>query len=159
MKELFMKFGSTIFLRVVIGLIGLVVLGLCVFILPMGIATDQTGEYRNILLGLYIPAVPFFYALYQGFKFLHFIDTSQAFSVPSIDALKRTKYCAMIISALFTVGMPYIFYVADKDDAPGVAAIGFVIIFASAVIATAAAVFQSLLQHAVDIKSEHDLTV
>ncbi|MCA9963425.1 MAG: DUF2975 domain-containing protein [Anaerolineales bacterium] len=31
--------------------------------------------------------------------------------------------------------------------------------FASIVIATAAAVFQSLLQNAIDIKSENDLTV
>jgi hypothetical protein len=55
--------------------------------------------------------------------------------------------------------MPYIFYVADKDDAPGVAAIGFAIIGLSFVIAVAAAVFQRLLQNAVDIKSENDLTV
>jgi hypothetical protein len=34
-----------------------------------------------------------------------------------------------------------------------------VIIFASIVIATAAAIFQRLLQNAVDMKSENDLTV
>jgi hypothetical protein len=36
---------------------------------------------------------------------------------------------------------------------------GLFMIFVSAVIATAAAVFQKLLQNAVDIKSENDLTV
>lgn len=55
--------------------------------------------------------------------------------------------------------MPYVFYVADRDDALGLAAIGFVFIGASFVIGTAAAVFQSLMQNAVDIKSENDLTV
>jgi hypothetical protein len=60
---------------------------------------------------------------------------------------------------MYVVGMPYIFHAADKDDAPGVALIGFVIIFASFVIATAAGVFQRLVQNAVDIKSENDLTV
>jgi len=45
------------------------------------------------------------------------------------------------------------------DDPADPTALGFVVIFAAAVIATAAAVFQKLLQNAVDIKSENDLTV
>jgi hypothetical protein len=36
---------------------------------------------------------------------------------------------------------------------------GIVIAFASAVMATAAAVFERVLQNAVDIKAENDLTV
>lgn len=55
--------------------------------------------------------------------------------------------------------MPYIYYAADRDDAPGVLAIALVIAFASLVIASAAGLFQRLLQNAVDIKSENDLTV
>ena len=55
--------------------------------------------------------------------------------------------------------MPYIFYVADRDDAPGVAAVAFIIIGASFVIAAAAAVFERLMRSTVDIKSENDLTV
>jgi hypothetical protein len=55
--------------------------------------------------------------------------------------------------------MPYIFYVADRDDAPGVSVIGFIIIFASFVIAVFAAVLERLLQNAIEIKSENDLTV
>ncbi|MCB0127953.1 MAG: DUF2975 domain-containing protein, partial [Caldilineaceae bacterium] len=41
----------------------------------------------------------------------------------------------------------------------GVIGLGIFTTFASIVIATAAAVFQRLLQNAVDIKSENDLTV
>jgi hypothetical protein len=55
--------------------------------------------------------------------------------------------------------MPYIVYVADKDDPPGATAIGLVIIVASCVIAVFAAVLQKLLQNAIEIKSENDLTV
>lgn len=154
-----MKLGSTMLLRAAILVIGLTVLGLCAVALPAGIASDQTGMYKYILMGLYIPAIPFFYALQQTLKLLGYIDKNKAFSESSVQALKRIKYCAVAISALFTAGMPYIFYVADKDDAPGVAAVGFVIIGASFVIAATAGVFQRLVQHAVDIKSEHDLTV
>ena len=48
---------------------------------------------------------------------------------------------------------------AEIDDAPGIIVIGLVIIFASMVIAVFAAVLQRLLQEAIDIKSENDLTV
>jgi hypothetical protein len=55
--------------------------------------------------------------------------------------------------------MPFIINAADTDDAPGVVAIGLVIIFASAIVAVFAAVLQKLVQNAVNIKSENDLTV
>lgn len=154
-----MKRSSTLFLKSVVYLIGIFILALCLFILPMGIMTDQVGYYRPILLGLYVPAVPFFFALYQAIKLLGYIDNDKAFSDLSVAALKNIKYSAAVISALFTTGLPYIYYAADRDDAPGVLAIGLVIAFASLVIASAAALFQRLLQNAVDIKSENDLTV
>lgn len=151
-KVFIIKQSSTIFLRSVIWLIGILVIAVCTFVLPAGISTDQTGYYRPILLGMYVSAIPFFIALYQAVKLLGYIDKKKAFSEASVAALKNVKYCAFIISGLYALGMPYIFYVADLDDAPGVAAIGFVI-------AVATAVFQGLIQNAVDIKSENDLTV
>lgn len=119
----------------------------------------EVGYYRPILIGLYIPAIPFFFALYHGLKLLGYIDTNKAFSELSVKSLKNIKFCAIMISALFAAGMPYIFYAAQSDDAPGVAAIGFIIVFASVVIATFAAVLQKLLQDALDIKAENELTV
>ena len=154
-----MKQGSTLILRGAVVLIGLVVLALCVFALPTGIMTDKVGSYRPILLGLYVPALPFFFALYQAVKLLGYIDEDKAFSVGSVQAFKKIKYAALVISALFAAGMPYVFYAADRDDAPGVVLGGLVIIFASFIIATFAAVLQKLIQTAVDIKSENDLTV
>lgn len=156
-----MKLGPTFVLRAVVALIGLIVLALCLFALPAGIISELEGDfdYGAIFAGLYIPAIPFFFALHQTLKLLNNIDRNKAFSQSSVKALKNIKYCALIISGLFLAGMPYIFYVADRDDAPGGAAMGFVIIGASFVIATVAAVFQGLVQHAVDIKKENDLTV
>ncbi len=154
-----MERGSTLFLRGVVYLLGLIVLALCLFALPVGLRGDASGYYRPIILGLYVTAVPFFIALYQTLKLLGFIDQNQAFSQFSVDALKHIKHCAVTISALFAAGMPYIYLVGDKDDAPGVVAIGFVIIFASVVVATFAAVLQKILKDAIAIKSENDLTV
>jgi len=154
-----MKKGSTLFLRGVIVLIGLVVLGICAVGLPIGLRSDATGYYKPIMLGLYVAAIPFFYALYQAMKLLDNIDKNKAFSNSSVSAFKNIKYCALVITALFAAGMPYIYYVADKDDAPGVIAMALVIMFASLVITTFASVLQKLIQNAVAIKSENDLTV
>lgn len=154
-----MKRGSTLFLRLVLALIALGVLLLCVFVLPFGIRTDVTGYYGPLLLSLYIPAMPFYIALYQALKLLEYIDKNQAFSNYAVTAFKRIKLCAIAISGLFVLGLPYIFYVGDSDDAPGVVLLALVIIFASLVIGTFAAVLQKLIQSAVDIKVENDLTV
>src|SRR6185503_18768112 len=124
MEGSFMQRGSTMFLRIAVLVIGLAVLALCVIALPAGIRSDQTGYYRPILWGLYIPALPFFVALYQTLKLLGHIDKNKAFSDMSVRALKNIKYCAVTISGLFAAGMPYIFQAAEKDDAPGVVLIG-----------------------------------
>lgn len=156
-----MKLGSTIFLRLVIFLIAVGVLSLCLVVLPLAIRAELRGDfdYGPIFLGMYVPAIPFFIALYQALKLLSYIDQNKAFSPSSVKALKNIKYCGIAISGLYVIGMPYIFHVADRDDAPGVVAMALVIIFASFVIGIFAAVLQSLLQNAIDIKKENDLTV
>jgi Protein of unknown function (DUF2975) len=158
MKGVPMTRGSTIILRGVIILIGLVVLVMCV-----GIAfliTDGKENYRTpIWAGLYVAAVPFYIALYQTLKLLNYIDRNTVFSELSVKALKNIKYCALAISGLFVAGSPYIMHVAQTDDAPGLFAMALLIIGTSFVIATSAGVLQKLLQSAIDIKSENDLTV
>lgn len=154
-----MRPSSTLFLKGVVVFIGMVVLALCILVIPHYIRSDTTGYYRPILIGMYVPAIPFFIALYQAWKLLRYIDENKAFSELSVKTLKNIKYCAITISAMYVAGMPYIYYAANKDDAPGVIVIGLVIIFASIVIATFAAVLQKLIQNALDIKSENDLTV
>ena len=154
-----MKQGSTLFLKLVVFLVGLAVLALCVFLLQATISSGEAIDFLPILLGMYIAAIPFFFALYQTLALLIYIDKGEAFSDLSVKALKNIKYCAIAISAVYAAIMPFIVYVADKDDAPGFTALGLVIILASIVIATFAAVLQKLLQDALDIKSENDLTV
>ncbi len=154
-----MSYRSTNFLRATVLLIGAVVLGLCLFALPAGIARPVLAVYRPILFGLYVTAIPFFIALFHTIKLLDHIDSGQAFSHLSVDALKHIKRSAVIIAGLFGLGFPYIYFAADQDDAPGVILIGLVITFASVVVAVFAAVLQRLLQSAIDIKTENDLTV
>jgi hypothetical protein len=154
-----MKHGSTLILKAVISLIGAGVFALCVFLLPAGILSDKTGYYRPILIGMYVPAIPFFFGLYQGLKLLSLIDRNKVFSELSVKALRTIKFSAAIVSALYTLGLPYIYYIAEKDDAPGVMLIGLIFTFVPLIISVFAAVFEKMLQDAIVIKSENDLTV
>ncbi len=144
-------------------LIGTPVLSLGIFGLPWLANNPVNPDYAHILypivIGLYVSVIPFFVALYQAFKLLSYIDKNQAFSELSVNALKNIKFCAMTISGLFVVILPFVYLVAELDDAPGLIIIGMVPIFASMVIAVFAAVLQRLLQEAIDIKSENELTV
>lgn len=152
---------ETLFLKVVVFLLGLPIVALCLVGLPW-VAKDAAEAYwmlKPILLGMYLTAIPFFVALYQAFKLLSYIDKNIAFSELSVKALKNIKYCAITISTLYVAIMPFLYLMAEFDDAPGIILIGLVCIFAPAVIAVFAAVLEKLLKDAIDIKSENDLTV
>ncbi|MGE7186776.1 DUF2975 domain-containing protein [Peribacillus sp. NPDC006672] len=160
-----MKQVSTIFLKIAVILIGMPILALCIFLVPK-IAKFAAELYPDmaylkylVLIDLYASAIPFYFALYQAFKLLSYIDKNKAFSELSVRALKKIKNCAITISGLYVVGMPLFYLMAEMDDAPGIILIGLVVIFASMVIAVFAAVLQKLLQEAIDIKSENDLIV
>ena len=160
-----MKQVSTLFLKVAVILIGIPILALCIFLVPE-IANFAAELYPDmsyikylVFVDFYAAAIPFYYALYQAFKLLSYIDKNKAFSEWSVRALKSIKYCAITISSLFVVGLPLFYLVAEKDDAPGIILIGLILIFASMVIAVFAAVLQRLLQEAIDIKSENDLII
>ncbi|WP_040207379.1 DUF2975 domain-containing protein [Neobacillus jeddahensis] len=160
-----MKKVSTLFLKIAVILIGIPVLALCIFVVPeiekivAELLPELTFIKNLVSIILYASALPFYFALYQAFKLLRYVDTNKAFSERSVKALKIIKHCAITISALHVLVLPLFYLFADKDDAPGVIFVGLVVPFASMVIAVFAAVLQKLLKEAIDIKSENDLTV
>ncbi|PWW32484.1 hypothetical protein DFO73_101749 [Cytobacillus oceanisediminis] len=160
-----MKKVTTLFLKIAVILLGVPILALCIFLVPElgNIAAKLLPEFPYIKylvsIVFYASAIPFYFALYQAFKLLRYIDKNKAFSELSVKALKKIKYCAITISSLHVLVLPLFYLFAEIDDAPGVIFVGLVVPFASMVIAVFAAVLQKLLQEAIDIKSENDLTV
>jgi hypothetical protein len=153
----------TIFLQAVIVLIGIGALALMLW--------EPHIEGRNahatlfeiyfkdpFLAYAYLASIPFFVALYQVFKVLGYIGQNKAFSQATVKALRTTKFCALGIIGFVAVGELFIM-LGNSDDRAGGVFIGILITFGSVVIATAAAMFERILQNAVDIKSENDLTV
>jgi hypothetical protein len=150
---------STIFLRAALIVIVLVVLALCIFVLPMAFYQKGYSAFIPIVSVMYVTVIPFFIALYQASKLLNYIDQNTAFSNHSVQALKSIKNCAVCIAILYSALMPYIYFLGDESDAPGIIVMGLIIVFASIVIAVFSALLQKILRVAINLKLENDLTV
>jgi hypothetical protein len=159
-----MQRTSIIFLQAVIVLISIVALAILIrFPLTEGRATnlDLFSIYFDpfILYG-YAASIAFFVALYKAFKLLGYIGQNKVFSASSVKALKSIKYCAIVLSILIVLAGLYVRLFHSKEDDPaGFLAMCIVTTFVSIVVATAAAIFEKLLQNAIDMKSENDLTI
>ncbi|HVQ38181.1 MAG TPA: DUF2975 domain-containing protein, partial [Pyrinomonadaceae bacterium] len=103
-----MKRGFTIFLQVVIALLGVGVLVLLLW--------EPQVEGRNVhatlfeiyfkdpfLAYIYLAFVPFFVGLTRAFKLLGYARRNEMLSQPSVRALRIIKYCALT-TAIFILG-------------------------------------------------------
>ena len=155
-----MKRGSTLFLKLVIILIGVVVLSWMIYFPTTegrAVNLDLVSIYSDpFIIYLYIASTPFFVALYQAFKILGLIAQNKVFSKSAVDALKNIKYCASSLCIFIIAALAFVIpnAKASGDDPAGFVALGVLAIFASVVMATGTAVAQRLLQNAVDIKSQ-----
>jgi len=158
-----LKQGSTMFLKVVIALIGILTLaGLIWFPQTEGRAAnlDLFHIYADpIIIYTFLASIPFFVALYQALKLLGYVDKNKVFSHLAVQAVRNIKYCALSIPVLIIIGEAWIVFGVKGEDAAGPVALGIFATFTSIVIATGVAIFEKLLQNAVDMKSENDLTV
>jgi Protein of unknown function (DUF3036). len=161
--EIVMKKGSILFLKVVVLLIAIGALtGMIWFPQTEGRAVnlDLISIYKDpFIIYIYIGSTPFFIGLYQAIKLLNLIDANKAFSQSAVNTLKNMKFASLSLIGFIGLALLYIRFFAHGDDPAGPTALGILVCFGAAVIATAAAVFQKLFQNAVNIKSENDLTV
>jgi hypothetical protein len=160
-----LKRSSTVFLQVVVVLVGLGALALLLW--------EPQLEGRNahatvfqiyfedpFLAYAYLSSIAFFVALYQAFKLLGRVRRNEVFAQDSVRAVRTIKRCAMALVALVLGAEAYFFVVQrTKEDIAGGVMLGLLLILVSVVVSTAAAVLERTLQSAVDMKSENDLTV
>ena len=160
-----MKKSSTVFLQLVVVLIGLGVLTLML--------CESHLEGRNahatlfqiyfndpFLAYAYTASVAFFIALYQAFRVLGYAGENRIFSGPAVKALRTIKYCALTLIG-FILGAEAFFVTVQrgKEDNAGGVMMGLFMMLLSAIAATAASLFERLAQSGLDMKSENDLTV
>ncbi|RYX78660.1 DUF2975 domain-containing protein [bacterium] len=160
-KRLHNMNSSTTVLRLALMCIGLFILGVCIFVLPRELYLELTTDfdYGFLFLIMYVTTLPFYFALYSIARLLTYVDKKMIFTRASVKAIRHVKLCAYSISAVYALGMPYIFTLGDADDAPGIVLLGFMVVLSSFIIATVAGIVQKLVEDALLIKTENDLTV
>lgn len=147
MKKIFTLFLKIIILLIAIGALA----GMIRFPQTEGRATnlDLISIYKDpFIIYLYIASIPFFTGLYQAFKLLGYHEKNKIFSQASVKAVENIKYCAITFIGFIAAAIAYIFVISKttNDDGAGAIVVGLVIILASSVIATAAAVFQKMIR-------------
>jgi hypothetical protein len=158
-----LKRGSTAFLQTVIVLIGAAALALMLWEPHLEGRNKHATTFEiyfkdPFLAYAYVASIPFFAALYQAFKVLGYARQNKVFSQPAVKALRTIKFCAIAIIGFVAVGEVFIM-LHESDDRAGGVFMGVFITFGSVIVATAPATFERILQNAVDIKSENELTV
>ena len=144
-----MQRSAAIVLQLVIVLIGIVVFA-ALLLEPTveGVNANATTLYEiyfddPFLAYIYFSFIAVFVGLYQAFKLLGYIGRDEAYSQQSVQALRTIKYCAMTFAGLIFAAVVYIFVaVRGKADIAGGVAMGLFMIIVSAVVATAAALFE-----------------
>ena len=161
-----MKRSSIIFLQVVIVLMGVAALALLLWEPQVeGVNKNRTQfeiYFQDPFLALvYAGSIPFFVALYQAIRALGYVGRSQVFSPEVVKALRIIRYCALAIIGFVVVEELVILLMNNGDnDNPGAPILlGALVAFPSIVVAAVAAMFERILQNAVDLKTENDLTV
>ena len=167
-----MKRTSTIFLQIVVVLIGIGTFALLLWEPHLeGVnanATTLSEIYFDdpFLAYVYLGSIPFFVGLYQVFKVLGYAGQNKIFSQAAVNALRSIKYCALITAGAVVAADAFLMIharlypeVGAIDGPEGAVMLGIIATFVAIVIATAAAMFERILQNAVDLKTESDLTV
>ena len=156
--------SKTIFLQVVITLIGIVALAIMIR-LPLtegrAVNLDLVSIYADpLIIYGYLASIPFFVALYQAFILQRYIRQNKVFSLEAVKSLHNIKYCAIILSVFIVMAGIYIkIFNAEGDDPAGFLALCIVTTFISIVVATATDVFEKILQSAIDLKNKKDSKV
>lgn len=158
-----MKKYSTMFLKIIIICIGVFVVGLCLVGMFILFTKPINSNYAYILypifIGILISTIPLCFAFYKGYSLLNPIDHNIAFSDKSVNALKHVKNSGIVICVIYILLMPFVYLLAQKDDAPGLIIFAMIPIFASLIISVFVAVLEKLLEDAIQIKTENELTV
>ena len=145
-----MKRSSTVFLQVVIVLIGLSALALMLW--------EPHIEGRNahatlfevyfkdpFLAYAYVASLPFFAALHQAFKILGYAGQQKAFAQKAARSLRTIKYCALALIGLVAVGEIFLMF-GESDDRAGGVFMGVLITLGSTAVAAVAARFERTLE-------------
>jgi hypothetical protein len=165
MKQIIEK-GSTLFLKLTLMVMGAAALALLIFALPELYEGALRGfPYAQnailvIVFTLYVFSIAYYVVLWQAWKILVLIDKNKGFSTETLKSLSKIKWASISATLILMIGfVPFLFPIAEIDDAPGLLLYGFIFACIPLVVAVFAAILEKLFQNAMELKSENELTI
>ncbi|MCP1111264.1 DUF2975 domain-containing protein [Ohessyouella blattaphilus] len=156
-ENLFLKL--TIILMTLVTLFIFMVCGSALAKNMLGERTPDPLPYIGLEVLVGITAILFLGVLREGYKLLKLIDKRRAFSRESVTSLMVIKRIAFVIGLLYVLFLPALYFVAQYEDAPGIILMGAFAAGAAFVVMVFAAVLRRLLEQALEIKAENELTI
>jgi len=132
---------NLIAMKVMLIIAGLGILFLDLYVLPLAIIAEGNDDYLMrpylmiIYLSIYIMSFPFFVILFKAFIMLNLIKIEQFYSLKTVKNFQVIKVCAYSITLVVFVDLPFLFFLADYEDAPGLLLMGIIIFGVSLFIA------------------------
>ncbi|QJX80322.1 DUF2975 domain-containing protein [Priestia megaterium] len=153
------KNGSTTFLKVIIFLVGIAVLTLCFYWIPVltirDVKAHPGGDYSlyPLLVCAYGIFIAFSFGLFHVYKLLTFIESNNAFSKSSLKSLKVIKKCAftaIFFIVLMIISLKVISSISG-DDSAGPISISLMSILAISIVIAVVDVLQKPLKNIVEL--------
>ncbi|MCL1950724.1 MAG: DUF2975 domain-containing protein [Turicibacter sp.] len=113
-----------------------------------------------LMVGIFGGLIPFLLGARETFALLRLIEQKKSFSMMAVHTLGRIKVCAFAVCILYMAGvLPMAYTVAQLADGPGLILIAFVIGLSPVVFAVLAMILETVLQEAIAMKAENELTI
>ncbi|GAX06570.1 hypothetical protein IWT25_01915 [Secundilactobacillus pentosiphilus] len=157
---------GTWFLRILIG--GLALLAIAAGLIPFPIMLHEMFEQAPhgltmiiviLAVGIYLAIIGCLAAAFFAEQLLQIIDHNQAFSTHAVMSLTRVKWALVLVTTGIWLWLPFIYTIAQMDDAPGMMLIGLGIATIPLILTVFIAILARLWDAALRIKNENDLTI
>jgi hypothetical protein len=86
-----------------------------------------------------------FLAIIKGYRIINDIQINNKPTLQSVQPLNQIRIYAMIAVGILVLSMPIFFYVAETEDAPGVAALALTVLLASGLVVSISTLWHKLL--------------
>ncbi len=141
-----------------------VILAICGFVIVPKLGRDIALSepefaylYYPFLIFIWITIIPFYAALFEGWKISNEINKDNSFSKKNMDSLNRIRKYALSECFLYFVGALILLYFNLLHLS--ILIIILFVIFVAMCISVFVAVLAHLVQKACDLKDENDLTI
>ena len=145
-----MKNISILFLKVALVLLILPTLALgsygLYYLLNNPANPDYASSLYPIITGMYVSLIPLYHGVYRVWRILSHVKKETIQSTAAERDIKAVRLSAVLFGVVFLLVSPFVFMVAQLDDAPGLVIFGMIPVFLASIILAIFTLFQEMLK-------------